>query len=325
MMRTAIGIIDRDLLQHGAVLAWRALVSPSAPPPNVIEVLKEKMKACVYRLEWQGKGGRRVIAKRCLMENAVLERFIYKEILPQLPLPALRYHGFVEDENPQFGWLFMEDAGDECFSDNVSKHRFVVSRWLGILHTSAAGVRRVASLPDRGPCHYNAVLESGLQKIQRNLGNPILCAGDLELLNAILLQYAAVSARWHEIEDFCNTMPRTLVHGDFKAKNTRIRVCGPELVLFPLDWEMAGRAVPCADLERVLDLHAYWSTVTHLWPHLGVAELERLRYYGKIFRLLAAIEWASRGLEYEWVKRPMACLHVYRDYLSDTLQALAWE
>ena len=55
-----------------------------------------------------------MIAQRACMAKARIERTIYEEILPHLPVTSPRYYGF-RAEDPDFAWLFLEDIGDERY------------------------------------------------------------------------------------------------------------------------------------------------------------------------------------------------------------------
>src|SRR5438094_1019393 len=140
------------LREHPAVQAWREL-QPRRVEPESIETLQHRNKSAIYRLEGVGPGGSAVIAKRCRQVTALVERAIYEDILPHLPIPSLHYYGFVEEEGP-FCWLFLEDAGGEKYSPSIREHCVLAGRWLGRMHTSAARIAAAARLPDRGPSHY---------------------------------------------------------------------------------------------------------------------------------------------------------------------------
>src|SRR5207247_6113874 len=57
-----------------------------------------------------------------------------------------------------------------------------------------------------------------------------------------------VERAWGAIERACLRLPETIVHGDFRPKNGRVRqeLGGP--VLYGLDWELAGWGIPVVDL-----------------------------------------------------------------------------
>lgn len=323
-------IIRANLLEHPSVRAWRAL-QPGRVEPEGIEVLKEREKSVVYRLEGVGLGGSAVIAKRCQTAIAAIERTVYEEILPSLPITALHYYGFIVEDD-KFCWLFLEDAGSERFSPFAEEHRALAARWLGLMHTSAARVAATTRLPDRGPGHYLEHLRSARRTILRNLTNPLLHADDVVLLQTIVAQCDVLELRWSEIEKSCDGMPSTLVHGDFRPKNVYVRTNEVGTALFPLDWETAGWGVPAADLAPARRLHpippfditVYRSIVQARWSSLDIPAIQRLAIVGKIFRWLAAIHWASLGLAYEYIEKPIACLRSYQTVLAEIIRAAQW-
>src|SRR5881296_3926597 len=105
--------LPERLAEHRAVRAWAAL-DPDRVVPESIEVLKFKRlesKSAVYRLNGVAPDGSAIVAKLCLAVTATVERIIYEEFLPRLPLPALRYYGHVQGPGGESCWLFLEDAG----------------------------------------------------------------------------------------------------------------------------------------------------------------------------------------------------------------------
>src|SRR5437773_4807818 len=111
-----------NLLDNRVVRAWAAL-KPVRVEPEGIEILKLKSKSSVYRLVGVGQGGSSVVAKRCRTATASVERMIYEEFLPRLQQPALRWYGFVEEPDEDYGWLFLEDAGAGAYLPSCEEHR----------------------------------------------------------------------------------------------------------------------------------------------------------------------------------------------------------
>jgi len=137
---------------HPAALAWSRLTGTDAAPTRV-SVLKRGIKSQVYRLHGLLDGSA-MIAKRRPIDAARIERTVHEQILPDLPVPILRWYGFLEDEDAAFGWLFTEDAGDEAATRS---HDALIARWLGTVH--AAGAERARRLlPERGAAQYLAQL-----------------------------------------------------------------------------------------------------------------------------------------------------------------------
>ena len=323
-------IVRTNLLEHPAVRAWSKLL-PGRVEPESVEILQERQKSAVYRLHGVGPGGSTVIAKRCERATALIERTIYEEVLPHLPITALHYYGFTEEDDT-FCWLFLEDVGSERFSPLTKEHRVLAARWLGMMHTSAARVTAAARLPDRGPDHYLEHLRFARHTILQNLTNPALNAGDLALLETIVAQCDVLEFHWSQVEKGCEGVPSTLAHGDFCPKNIRVRPDQAGTNLFSLDWETAGWGVPAADLAPArgrypapqVDVTTYWSIVRECWPGLDIQAVRRLTNVGRIFRPLAAIRWASMSLAFEWLEKPIKSMKVYQAELAEAIQTTAW-
>jgi hypothetical protein len=328
--QATIEILRTDLLEHPAVKAWRRLL-PGRVEPESIEIRKSKEKSAVYRLAGVGPRGSTVIAKRCRTATALIERTVYEEILPHLPISAPHYYGLIKEDD-DFDWLFLEDVGRERFSPLIEEHRVLAARWLGLMHTTAAHVATTARLPDRGPDHYLEHLRSARRTILRDLTNPAFNTDDVAVLKTIVSQCDALEAGWNQIEKCCDSMPSTLVHGDFRPRNVYVRTGHAGTGLFPVDWETAGWGIPAADLApsdhrylgQHVDLTTYWDIVRECWPSLTISAIQQLVCMGLVFRRLAAISWASMGLKYESTEGAIESMRVYQAELSEIMQAPPW-
>jgi len=317
-----------DPLEHPAVRAWGTLL-PARLEPTSIAALRDRDKTAVYRLDGVGLEGAPVVAKRCHAATGGIERTVYEEILPHLPVTALHYYGHVAEDDGSC-WLFLEDAGGVPFSPLAEGHRVLVARWLALLHTSAARVRPATPLPDRGPAHYLDHLRSARRTILDSLGDSAASPGDREVLEGIVAQCDVVEARWHEVEEWCAALPATLVHGDFRPKNVHVRADGAGARLLAMDWETAGWGAPAADLASIrgllgeLDgLTTYQSIARESWPGLDVRSILRSVEAGKFFRRLAAISWSSLSLSSRWEKG-VAHMQVHQAELAAAIEAASW-
>lgn len=311
-----------ELATHPAVVAWRA-IQPRASCPESVEVLKREVKSTVYRLWGAGPAGSAVIAKRCLPETARLERTIYEQILPRVAVSRLEYYGsLVDDADGVSGWLFLEDAGGATYSPTDPEHRALAGRWLGLLHAGATQLVATAGLAERGPGYYLERLRVARGVLRRSLGNPLLTPDEIRDVAAVIAQCDWLESRWSHVEEACADAPVTLVHGDFRCKNVRLRASPTGLVVLPMDWEQAGRAVPAADLTRV-DLAAYQSAVQDSWPRLDGIVIQRLAGAGRIFQRVAAIDWICPWLEYDsrlLLAKPVEHMAVHRAALARELE-----
>ncbi len=312
------------LAWHPAVQAWSA-IAPDASTPDTIHVLRRgRKKAAIYRLvDAAPGGGAHLIAQRAPLSKALIERTVYRDILPRLPVPAPRFYGFLED-GPEFAWLFLEDAGDDRYDPADPAHRALGAGWLGQMHTTATGVATARGLPDAGPVRYRRHLVAGRSTIQTHLTNPALTAAERDTLRAIVSDLDRTEAAWTLIEAECAAFPQTLVHGDFRRKNVYLRD-GPQGVeLLPIDWETAGWGVPAIDLVRI-DLAAYHTVARAIWPDVRFEAVSRLAVVGRILSQLAAIDWVSPQLAYDdpvYMIRPMSWLRDFQTQLGDALRDL---
>ncbi len=310
-----------DLSEHPAALAW-AKLNPQVAEIGPIHTLKRNKKSAIYRLGDIGPGGSSIIAKRFRTETGLTERIIYQEVLPCLPFPVLRCFGFVEDEDDQFCWLFLEDAGPEQYLPELERHRAEASRWMALLHTSAAHLPAAARLPDRGARFYLEQLQLARGNLITAFDNPALRPSELDVLKAIVRQCNLLESRWDQVEQAGKGIPCTFVHGDLKAKNLRVRPTQEGIILLPFDWEIAGWGLPVTDLLRCPDLALYGSEARKHWPNLTFSELERLTQVGLTFRALISIYWKSLALSYEWVEWPVDKLRLYCAKLQECIGLL---
>jgi hypothetical protein len=328
-------VVVTNLLNHPAVLAWQE-INPYRVEPVAIVILKEQRakghKSAIYRLEGVGPAGANVIAKRSRRKGALLERTIYEEFLPLLPVPTLLYYGFFEEPDSEFCWLFLEDARGEAFSSCNQQHRTLAARWLGAMHTCGVDHADIASLPNRGQRYYLEQLRSGSTTILQSLDNPRLKSDHIAILRNILTQYELLESCWGEIGLLCDNIPKTLVHGDFIAKNIFVRSNEGSFDVLPFDWEMAGWGEPAADLAQTPqslrglaanpDITVYAATVRDFWPEVELQTLKRLAKFGTLCRLVAAIAWAAPGLATNWVQRSVRYMHLYESHLSDIIRSV---
>jgi len=189
--RMPVEILRANLREHPAVEAWSAL-RPARVEPESIHVFREGQQSAIYRLERAGAGGGDITAKRCAIRAAAIERAVYEDILPGVPVTAPHYHGAVEAG--ESCWLFLEDVGGESYSERDEAHYTLAGRWLGAMHTSAAGVAAATRLPDGRPHRYLTYLRSTRETILNNLANPLLTGDDVAVLEAIVSQCDALEA-----------------------------------------------------------------------------------------------------------------------------------
>src|SRR5437667_122725 len=320
------------LMRHPAVHAWRQLY----PHDELrgITTLRIGRRRKVYRLQGAGPDGSAVIAKRSRKADALIERTVYEEILPRVTVPSLRYYGFLADSDAEHCWLFLEEATGVHYSNLLAEHCTQAAQWLGLLHTSAADVAAGGRLPDGGPGRYLVHLRAARELTQQYLDNPVLSPDDVLFIEGIQTRLDDLAAHWYRMEEICDGVPQTLVHGDFNGKNLRIRSANGNTIVGIFDWADAGWGVPAVDLAQVgvpasklsanPDIPTYWSTVRERWPNASAEALQQLAYCGTVFRALAALSWESNGLSHEWASASVNSMRVYEAEMAYALDALGW-
>jgi ABC-type multidrug transport system ATPase subunit len=343
-VRPRAGDAVEELSGHPAARAWRSL---GGAQPAHITVLKSKRfrKRGVYRLERAGPEGAPVIAKICKRKTAEVESTIYEQLLPHLPMPSLGYYGTVPEGDGQHCWLFLADAGTERYSPIDPEHRRLAARWLAMVHLHATEFAREADLPDRGPRHYLVHLLNARDEITRHLRRRNVTNGDGLILADLLSRLELLESGWDEVTAFCDTLPRTLVHGDLVPKNLRImrNGHGPGLAIF--DWETAGLGSQAPDLSQLLEpersqlpLQRESKRISRFSAHpcldtyravLGAAGAEpdaqtvaQSAAIGSLFRCLAGLDWTCSGGTADWC--PIDDFRVYSGWLGNAMQTAGW-
>ncbi len=322
--------IDREISEHPAAVAWRR-IAPHCGAPHKIAILKNRGHSKVYRLDGAGPRGDAVIAKTCRAAGAEIERAVYENIFPVLPVAALKFYGSLREDcegaNDPTYWLFLEDAGGEKYSDESQEHRTLAGRWLGALHSAVGTSRAGAHLPSRGPEYYLETLRAARGAIHSTFADPALTLEDLRVLETLLKQYEVLEKRWSCIVAVCDGLPKTLVHGDLAAKNARVRSNRHGLSLVVLDWETAGWGVPAVDLAQFAahslspDLAAYWAATAPCW--VGTTSPAQLAGIGSIFRFIASVCWERDGPSGQRIERTRR-MRFYQDGMAACLRELGW-
>jgi hypothetical protein len=322
--QTIVDLRRTALVEHPAAAAWRRVASEVGVPTRIV-ALQETQKSAVYRLDGTGPGGASLIAKRCRAATAAIERVIYEEVLPYLPVTTLRYYGLAEDD--ECCWIFLEEADGVPLSILLAEHLVAASRWLALVHTSAIDVAAAAHLPERGAAYYLAQLRAARERILRGLDNPALGASDRSVLEAVIAQCDRLESRWHRVEECCEESPRTLVHGDFRRKNVRVRRNDGRTEVVAIDWEMAGWGTPAVDLAsaralpvNLIDVPTYCSIAQRSWPGINARSIQRLISIGWVFRRITAIGWDSLKVTTAWPQKAVASMRVYQAELAEAMR-----
>ena len=322
-----------NVMTHPAVQAWRQLY-PQAEPLVITPLVGRLRKNSIYRLDSAGRGGAAVIAKRSPKATALVERTVYDEILPRLPVPSLHSYGYLEEPDGEHGWLFLEEATGAEYLPLLNEHRSRVARWLGLVHTAAAAANVRARLPDAGPERYLDLIWEARESMLQNLDNPVLTLDDVTFIEALATRFGDMARHWHRLAEVCAGVPQTLVHGDFNGKNLRLCASDGQANVLVFDWETAGWGVPAVDLAQSAvpssklganaDLATYWSTVREQWPQAREDDWRRLACCGTVFRAVAVLYWQSKDLTHDWAHSYVGSMRMFAAEVEHALERLDW-
>ncbi len=315
------------LSENPAFLAWKELDQGNIVPER-IEILKgnmnphpQKTKGLVCLLVGVGPDKSSVIGKRCRRTSGMNENLIYEEILPNLPFPSLNYYGKIEEEDSEYLWLFLEYAGNIEFTDNLAQHRLLATEWLALMHTSSIELRTTNRLPIKGTKYYLKRLQSGREGIRELLVAVTLETGGYATLRAIIDQCDLLERNWNKVEEISAELPKTLIHGDFKKGNLRIRNNRSEMILLPFDWEEAGWGSPATDIMHI-ETKSYWCLVRDFWPSITQQTIQQATQIGKIFRSINAINWELPFFSFSYLERPIRRMGYYQAWFDDAIKVL---
>jgi dTDP-4-amino-4,6-dideoxygalactose transaminase/2-polyprenyl-3-methyl-5-hydroxy-6-metoxy-1,4-benzoquinol methylase len=313
-----------NLGEHRAVAAWVKLSTRHVSPTRVVILKPEDKTSSVYRLEGLGPNGAAVIAKRKRIRSIALELVVYREMFPRTALRTLNCYGFTDDPDPTFGWLFLEDAGDQRYDFNHQGHRALAAEWFAMLHTGLAQEAMGKYwLPIRGLEYWHSVVSLACDTIRLSFSNPAFSGDDLAILRAILSYGESILLHWNQVKMVCQAMPETLVHGDFCPKNVRVRAGADTSHLFPIDWDCAGWGIAAADLSHT-DILVYWSAVRRQWPSLALDALRSFANVGRMFWALDPITGEGQTLASDWVGNVMRKMRFYCAELEAALRIAGW-
>jgi len=302
---------------HPATRAWYRLRS-EAPPPTAVETLKSKGHSSVYRLHGVGPAGAPIIAKRSHRTTVMVERVVYEEILPTLPLPALHCYGGVEEEDGAGAWLFLEDAGGRPYLEERAGDRVLAAEWLGVMHAATSRLDLAARFPPVELDSYLGYLRLTRAHVEDHLARGGLHRQRRSVFERIIGHLDGLERRWRSVDALWSRMPRCLVHRDFISANVRVRGDAGGSTLYVMDWGRAGWGVPAKDIAG-LDVDTYWCRVRGCWSEFGRATIQTMAALGDVLRYLDWMEATSQYLASplsSWVEDSEGDLVLYEGLLA---------
>jgi hypothetical protein len=317
--------IESDLSEHSVVKAWLK-INPDHAMPNRVEHIRRltSSKSFICRLPGVGKGGSSVIAKRCPMAPGLVEKFVYEDVLPRLPVSQLEYYGSYQ-EGGEFVWLFMEDALGRRFTfSNVGDRRAAV-KWLATFHTSSSRLGKPTNIKEKTPAYYLSRLQSVQNTFRTNIDDRAFSEVEKKTLMDALTKSETIASSYNEIQVLYDRLPHCFTHGDFKKKNIHIRGDQEQNDIFVFDWESVGWGIPGIDMWK-LDEGEYRHCVCEHWPQIDSDMILDIKHLGTIFRAIDAFYWEAESLHYKndivFKNRVFARLAVTGSRMGNAMQML---
>ncbi|MBT8206854.1 MAG: aminoglycoside phosphotransferase family protein [Acidimicrobiia bacterium] len=322
-----------NLRDHPAVHAWTRLTGAPSSPEQVVTLKREK-RSSVYRLLGVGSPNCRVIAKRALRDKVYNERRIYEGILSNLPVSSIRYHGSIEENDSPFTWLFIEDVGADRYEPARADHRRLGCEWLGALHLAVDGKQSARHLEERGPSFYYAHLLSITATLAGVATRSSISADGMAVLGTIDQLCQHVQAHWGGLTDFCEPIPRTLIHGDCLPKNVHVRRTGDDAEASFFDWGGAGWGLAATDLGLLAlphdgpqsiqpDYAAYLGRAQQRSPDLDLETTRQLAQIGQLFWALKVIDKSLPEFDYP-SPYVVSNFRLYARALTSSMEATSW-
>lgn len=308
--------------------AWKSLGGAFLPPRRVDVLKKHHHNPQVCRLFACVPGGGDVVAKRCTPD--AVEPLFYEHVLAAIPAFAPRFHGIARGVDDGQWWLFIEHVAGDEYRPATSDHRRIAAHWLGAVHSTTSRMPLGQLLPERGLAHYRSRLRSGLQAISKVLSASSMAAEDRSRLVAAARRCASLDRQWDALEAPLDAVRPGLVHGDLRPKNTRIRRASEGAQLVAFDWETAGWGVPVADLA-VFSVGNRWRDLPRIMDYHQItgrsagAHMRRIATIGRVFRLVASIDWEGKSLCSAWPQRSIRRIAWCDVELSECMRALSME
>jgi aminoglycoside phosphotransferase (APT) family kinase protein len=244
-----------------------------------------------------------VIAKRCRAGEAHVEHAVYRDVLPSTGAATVDYFGSVADTDDEFAWVFVEDAAGDRYTPESAVHRDLAARFLGQLHAAAAPLAGTVALPDRGPVHYRACLDTVRDELGGlDASDASFSAGELRVLESLRRLTAELDDRWSDVAAAASTWRPTLVHGSFSHRNMRVR--DDRLLVF--DWGAAGWGPPARDVAKLVgariggDATRYRQALAAHGSPVDDAPVQGVVALGGLFRGVEHLSWALPKLRDEW-------------------------
>lgn len=170
----------------------------------------------------------------------------YEDVLSGTGL-GVECYGSLADERAGRYWLLLEKVlGLELWQIGDLATWAAVARWLARFHLRFAG--RTEELGGRSP-HLLRYGPDLLRVWPRRALDGLAAKGGTGTEQHDRL--AAMASGYDRVVERLTAIPASFVHGELYASNVLVAGEGPDLAVWPVDWEMAGLGPPLLDLAAL--------------------------------------------------------------------------
>jgi aminoglycoside phosphotransferase (APT) family kinase protein len=235
-------------------------------------------------------------AKPSFLYNPEREIVVYGLLLPEAVPSAPACYASVTDATTGRYWLFIEKVqGVELYQVGDRRVWEDVARWLARMHGRTTTQAWPTSLT-RHLIRYDQRLYRTWIERALDHGSPIRRDWPARTQNTL----ERMADRFEQVAHWFDTVPHTLIHGEFYASNVLVEQRAAGLRVCPVDWEMTGFG-PC--LLDLAALTAGWSEEdrTAIALAYGEAATEGGWWAPEREVLLSALDASSLYLAAQWL------------------------
>ncbi len=169
----------------------------------------------------------------------------YRTVLADRGLGPAFYGAVVDDERHRYWFLMEKVPGVELWQIGDVATWEAAARWLARFHGSFAD--EVTEVSRRNP----HLLRYGPELLRQWPGRALQAVDSRGVGAAERHRLKDLASRYDTVVERLATVPPTFVHGELYPSNVLVDDVGPEVRVWPIDWEMAGVGPALLDLAAL--------------------------------------------------------------------------
>lgn len=256
------------------------------------------------------------------LDRSQRELSMYQHVLTPLRLGTPKLYGYRWEPDESTYWIFLEHAGPKRLSRLGDFNIWVdATRWIAKLH--AVDYRQLDEVNKVLPQYDADHFQLCRAQVERNFAR--FNAEQQRTISEAL-------ARYNNILDYLNNLPKCLIHGEYFGKNVMVRPLSSDDAIAVIDWETAAIGPRCVDLvsitagrwtpeQRTEMKQAYAETYEQQTGlPVDLAELDREMANVALYRALWWVGYWSQGDDTHierWIKELKKVMDQQQAYAND--------